>query len=111
MNEIEDYIAQFPQDVQNRLYLIKDTIEKAAPQAEWRIAWSMPTYSIGKQNIIHFSVQKNFISLHVGSDAILHFKDALEGYSVTKSVMHCTSTQEIPTALISEMVQYAISAL
>ena len=41
---IDDYIAAFPEDVQQRLQVIRQTIHQAAPQATEAISYGMPTF-------------------------------------------------------------------
>ena len=43
---IDEYIAGFPDDVQERLEKIRRTITKAAPDAEEAIKYRMPTFTL-----------------------------------------------------------------
>ncbi|EOH93037.1 iron chaperone [Enterococcus pallens] len=108
---IEEYIMASPHHIQEKLYQIKAVIEEAIPEATSRIAWNMPTYSIGKANIIHFSVQKKFITLHVGISAINFFRERLAGYSTTKSTIHLKFDAEIPAELIRKIISYNLFEL
>lgn len=103
---IEAYIRQFEPELREKLREIDCVVTAAAPQLVTRIAWGMPTYSIARANIIHFSVQKSFISLHVGVDAVRHFYEELAAYDTTKSVVHLGLRDEIPGSLIAEIVRY-----
>jgi Uncharacterized conserved protein len=102
-SSIESYIHQFPKEIQEKLFEIKKEIEHTIPHAEARIAWNMPTYSIGSVNIIHFSVQKSFISLHIGIEAMNFFRNKLKEYSTTKSVIHFRFEDEMPKSFIREV--------
>jgi uncharacterized protein YdhG (YjbR/CyaY superfamily) len=44
---IDNYIAGFPKDTQNILEQIRETIKKAAPDAEEKISYGIPTFTIG----------------------------------------------------------------
>ncbi len=103
---IEEYILQYPDNIQDKLFQIKAVIEDTIPEAASRIAWGMPTYTIGKSNIIHFSVHRNFITLHIGTDTLDFFKDKLVQYSSTKSSVHLKFEDDIPKELIREIVKY-----
>lgn len=63
---VDEYIDSFPEDVQEKLDLIRKTIKKTAPKAEESISYNMPTY---KQNglLIYFAVFKSHIGLYPGS--------------------------------------------
>jgi uncharacterized protein YdhG (YjbR/CyaY superfamily) len=43
---IDEYIAAFPPEVQAILRKIRATIKKAAPDAEERISYQMPTFTL-----------------------------------------------------------------
>jgi len=44
---IDEYIANFPKDIQVILKKIRTTIRKAAPNAEEAIKYQMPTFVLG----------------------------------------------------------------
>jgi len=103
---IQKYISQFPGDVQEKLLEIRRAIEDIIPEATQRISWGMPSYSIGNKFIIHFSVHKAHISLHVGTDTVVFFKNKLTPYSKTKSTIHLKFSDPIPQELMQEMIRY-----
>ena len=41
---IEEYIVRQDEEKQADLFLIRQTLQQALPEAEERISWSMPTY-------------------------------------------------------------------
>jgi uncharacterized protein YdhG (YjbR/CyaY superfamily) len=43
-DKIENYILQFPAEVQVRLIKLRQTIKTAAPEAEELISYGMPAY-------------------------------------------------------------------
>ena len=43
---IDEYIADFPKDVQERLQKVRAAIRKAAPNAEETIKYRMPTFML-----------------------------------------------------------------
>ena len=51
---IDEYIAAQDETVQPRLREVRAVLQRAIPEAEERISWSMPTYWKGR-NIIHFA--------------------------------------------------------
>jgi uncharacterized protein YdhG (YjbR/CyaY superfamily) len=55
---IDDYIAGFPPDVQKILQKVRATIKRAAPQAEEAISYQMPTFKL-EGNLVHFAAFKN----------------------------------------------------
>ena len=66
--DIDSYILIFPKDVQVLLQQLRETIRKAAPQAEEVISYQMPTFKLNG-NLVHFAAYKN----HIGF--IQHLQD------------------------------------
>ena len=56
-NTIDEYIMTFPNKVQEKLKQIRQVIKAAAPEAEERISYQMPTFYL-KGNLVHFAAFK-----------------------------------------------------
>jgi uncharacterized protein YdhG (YjbR/CyaY superfamily) len=82
---IDDYIAGFPGDVQAILQQIRRTIRQAAPDAQEKISYQMPTFTLNG-NLIHFAAFKNHIGLYPTPTGIEEFKKELSGYEGGKGV-------------------------
>ncbi len=83
---IEEYIMGQDHGKQADLFLIRQALQQALPEAEERISWSMPTYWKG-HNILHFAASKNHIGFYPGPDAVVEFKEQLENYNVSKGTI------------------------
>ena len=57
---IDEYIAQFPEDVQEKLQKVRATIRAAAPGAQEKISYQMPTFYL-RGNLVHFAAFKQHI--------------------------------------------------
>ena len=73
---IDEYIAGCSRNVQAILEKIRLTIREAAPQAEEKIAYQMPTFAL-MGNLIHFAAFKKHIGLYppVKGDEKLQARD------------------------------------
>lgn len=80
---IEEYIRSQDEEKQADLWMMRDILRAALPEAEERIAWSMPTYWKG-HNILHFAASKKHIGLYPGPDAVSFFQEELSGYKSSK---------------------------
>jgi uncharacterized protein YdhG (YjbR/CyaY superfamily) len=60
---IDEYIAGFPPDVQEILEKIRVTISKASPDAEETIKYQMPTFTL-KGNLVHFAAFQKHIGFY-----------------------------------------------
>jgi uncharacterized protein YdhG (YjbR/CyaY superfamily) len=104
---IDDYIADFPADVQLLLQKLRTAIRKAAPQAEEAIKYQMPTF-VFNGNLIHFAGYKNHIGLYPGSKPIEEFKDELAHYETSKGTIRFPLDKPIPLGLISRITKFCV---
>ena len=102
---IDEYILKQEVALQPALISLRNAIRDAIPEAEEKIAWSMPTWK-KKGNIIHFAVSKNHIGVYAGEDAVMHFSERLIGFEIYKGVIRLKFDQEIPLALISDIAKW-----
>src|SRR5881227_493463 len=85
-SSIDEYIASFPEDIQALLQAVRATIKAAAPEAEERISYQMPTVALNG-NLVHFAALKNHIGFYPTSSGIEAFKDELSVYEGTKGAV------------------------
>lgn len=105
---VEDYIGQFEPKIQEMLTDLRRTILEAAPNAEERIAWSMPTYY---QNgfLVQFAVHKKHIGFYSSPSAIDYFKEKLVDYKTnSKNTIQLPIDKTIPFQLVKEIVQFRV---
>jgi len=82
-NSIDDYIGTFPEEIQKMLEELRATIKIAAPEAEEKIAYHMPTFAL-KGNLVLFAAYKKHIGFFGTSYAILEaLKNELSMYDST----------------------------
>ena len=70
---IDDYIKSFPKDIQKILEMVRQTIKKAAPEAEEAISYQMPTFKLNG-NLVHFAAFKNHIGFYPTPSGTKEFK-------------------------------------
>ena len=104
---IDEYIAQFPREIQKRLTQIRKTVRKAAPDAIEKISWGMPTFW-QNENLIHFAVMKNHIGLYPGADGVAAFAKKLKGFKTTKGGIQLPHDKELPLELITKITRFRV---
>lgn len=104
---IDEYIANFPDDVQAQLEKVRATIRKAAPAAEETISYQMPTFVL-QGNLIHFAGYTNHIGLYPGAGPIKEFENELSGYEVSKGTVKLALDKRIPVGLISKITKSCV---
>jgi len=105
--DIDEYIADFPVDVQLLLQKVRTAIRKAAPKAEEAIKYQMPTFVLNG-NLIHFAGYKNHIGLYPGSKPIEEFKDELSRYETSKGTVRLPLDKPVPVGLISKITKFCV---
>jgi uncharacterized protein YdhG (YjbR/CyaY superfamily) len=105
--DIDAYIAGFPEDVQAKLEKLRATIHQAAPGAQEKISYQMPTFFL-EGNLVHFAAYKNHIGFYPTPSGIEQFKDALSVYKSAKGSVQFPLDQPIPYELIGEIVAFRV---
>ncbi len=106
---IDEYIAAFPEPIQELLQAIRATVKAAAPEATEKISYQMPTFE-QKGNLVYFSAGKNHIGFYPTPGAIVAFKDELSVYKGAKGSVQFPLDKPLPLELISRMVKFRVEA-
>lgn len=103
---IDEYIAGFPQDVQERLQKIRQTVNQAAPEAKETIKYQMPTFMLNG-NLVYFAAFKNHIGFYPRPSDIDDeaFNQELSVYASGKGSLNFPFDQPIPFDLIERVVK------
>jgi uncharacterized protein YdhG (YjbR/CyaY superfamily) len=72
-NTIDEYIIKFPPEIQEILEMLRKVIKEAAPEAEEKISYQMPTFAL-HGNLVHFAACKKHIGFYPTSSGIAAFK-------------------------------------
>jgi len=104
---IDEYIAGFPNNVQEILQKIRLTIRKEAPDAEETIKYRMPTFTL-KGNLVHFAAFKNHIGFYPTPTGTDKFQKELSVYEGAKGSVRFPLDQPIPFDLISKIVKFRV---
>lgn len=104
---IDEYIADFAPEIQEKLEKIRATIRKAAPKAEEAISYMIPTFKL-HGNLVHFAAFKNHIGFYPGAAGIESFKDELSAYEISKGTVRFPLDQRIPFTLVSKIVKFRV---
>lgn len=105
---IDEYIAQFPQDIQEILNKLRQVIKESAPDAEEKISYGMPTFVLNR-NLVHFAAYKNHIGFYPTPNGINTFKQELSEYKTSKGAVQFPIGKPIPYELVSKIVKFRVS--
>ena len=107
MPNIESYIATFPQATQEVLWEIHQFIKELVPEAEVMISYGIPTFKL-HGNLVHYGGYKNHIGFYPGASGIEKFKEQLSAFKGAKGSVQFPLNEEIPFALIEEIVKFRV---
>lgn len=105
---IDEYIADFPEGIRNILTSMRKTIRTAAPDAEEKISYQMPTFWLNG-NLVHFAAFKNHIGFYPAPHGIQAFKKELSRYECSKGAIRFPIDKPLPLELIRKIVQFRVS--
>jgi uncharacterized protein YdhG (YjbR/CyaY superfamily) len=104
---IDEYIADFPPDVQAILKKLRATIRKAAPNAEEAMKYRLPTFVLNG-NLVHFGAFKKHIGFYATPTGNEKFRKELSVYEGAKGSVQFPLDKPIPYDLVSRMVKFRV---
>ena len=104
----DEYIAGFPGEVQKILKKIRATIRKAAPAAEEKISYQIPTFTLNGKYLIYFAAWKKHVALYPAPRGHEKFKNELAAYEGGKGTVKFPLDRPIPFDLISRIAKFKV---
>jgi uncharacterized protein YdhG (YjbR/CyaY superfamily) len=104
---IDEYIAIQTPEVQVLLEQMRQSIKKAAPQAEEVISYNMPAFK-DHGILVYFAAYKNHIGFYATPNGHSEFKEDLSVYKQGKGSVQFPLNQPLPLDLISKMVAFKV---
>ena len=104
---IDEYIASSPPEVRAILEKIRSTIRAAAPEAEEKISYRMPTFAL-TGILIHFAAFKNHIGLYPPVRGDEQLLADVAPYRGEKGNLKFPLDEPIPYALIGRIVKFRV---
>src|SRR5215208_7895199 len=105
--DIDEYIANFPKDVQTILEKIRKIIKKAAPDAKEAINYQMPTFTLNG-NLVHFAAFEKHIGFYPTPSGIEKFQKEIDAYKNAKGSVQFPLDGPIPYDLIRRSTEFRV---
>jgi uncharacterized protein YdhG (YjbR/CyaY superfamily) len=102
--QVDAYVAATPVQAQPLLQQLRDVIKAAAPKAEERISYGMPSYE-HHGRLVYFAAFKNHVGLYAVGQEHDGYAKELSGYLTGKSTARFPIGQALPIASIRRLVQ------
>jgi len=108
IESIDEYILQYPPEIQEKLQNLRNIIKELAPNAKESMSWQMPTFIL-HGNLVHFAVHKNHIGFYPAPSGVEAFKDELTEYKCSKGAIQFPLNKPIPYELVSKIVKFRVA--
>ena len=107
VESIDAYIAGFPQEIQELLKQLRQTIQQAAPEATEAIKYGMPTFVL-HGNLVHFAANKNHIGFYPAPSGITQFEKELVPYPTSKGAIQFPYDKKLPLDLVKKITAFRV---
>jgi len=107
VKSVDDYVEAFPKNIQECLQEVRQTVRKAAPEAEETISYQIPAFRL-HGILVYFAAFKNHIGFYPTSSGIRAFKKELSRYEGSKGTVRFPVGKPLPLALISRIVKFRV---
>lgn len=107
---VDEYIADFPEPVRERLSWLRSAIQATFPKTIEDISYGMPTYrpSPGKRGIVHFAAAKGHIGIYAifepKNDANIH--RMMLPYRTGRGTLQFKNDEPLPKGTIRKLLAY-----
>lgn len=107
-NNTDEYIALFPENIQEILQKLRATIKKSAPGAEEVISYKIPAFKFNGM-LVWFAANKEHIGFYPTASPIRVFKKELAGYKTSKGAIQFPIEKAIPFTLVKDIVRFRVN--
>ena len=104
---IDQYISQFPGEIQVILSCLRSLISEEAPDAKETMFYGIPTFEL-KGNLVHFAAFKKHIGFYPTPSGITAFEKELSGYDISTGTVRFPLGEPIPYGLIRKIVRFRV---
>lgn len=109
-NEVDKYIAGFPEHTQGYLSTIRKAFKKVAPTSTEKISYGIPALDLNGQRLIYFAGFKKHVSIFPAPRGHESFKKELSNYKGGKGTIQFPLDKPLPMGLINRLIKFRIKA-
>ena len=108
-SSIDEYIASFPKNVQKIMEQLRATINAAAPSAEEKISYQMPTFTLNSTYLVYFAGWKTHIAFYGAPRGNPEFKEDLSAYETGQGTLQFPLDKPMPLKVITKIVKFRVA--
>jgi uncharacterized protein YdhG (YjbR/CyaY superfamily) len=105
---INEYILLFPDEVQQKLIDLRETIHSEIIGLEEYIGYQMPAFRYKGKPLVYFAGYKKHVGFYPGPEGISAFEKEFKEkqYKFSKGTVQFPAGQDIPVELVRKIVQF-----
>ena len=105
---INEYILLFPDEVQQKLIDLRETIHSEIIGLEEYIGYQMPAFRYKGKPLVYFAGYKKHVGFYPGPEGICAFEKEFKQkqYKFSKGTVQFPADQDIPVELVRKIVQF-----
>jgi len=107
-SSIDEYLNGFPENIREILHQVRKTIQNAAPDAEEKISYGIPTF-VQNGILVHFAAFKNHIGFYALPSGHAEFNEKLSKYKMGKGSVQFPLSEPMPLDLIAEITRFRVA--
>jgi len=107
-NNVDDYIASYPEKTQEILREVRSLIKKTAPDASERISYGMPGYKLNGRPLVYFAAFQKHIGFYPTDSGIRNFSAELSDYKHSKGAVQFPINKPVPFDLILKITKFRV---
>lgn len=108
---IDEYIDHAPDNVRDILEKMRQTIQKAAPDAVEAMGYGIPTFDLNGKHLVHFAAFKKHVGFYPTPGAIVAFKNELTDYKTAEGTIQFPLDEPIPYALVKRITAFRVKEI
>jgi uncharacterized protein YdhG (YjbR/CyaY superfamily) len=105
---VDEYIKSFPEETQVILNQIRDTIKRAAPEADESISYGMPAYKMYTRPLVYFAGYKRHIGFYATPSGHSEFAAELSKYKQGRGSVQFPLDAPMPLDLIARITKFRV---
>jgi len=107
IHTVDEYLSALPKSSKDKIEVLRRTIRQAAPEAEERISYGMPSFQWNGM-LVWYAAFKKHIGFYPKSSAISAFQHELTRYKTSKGAIQFPIDDPIPEELVKEIVRFRV---
>ena len=102
---VDEYLAQFPDEVRAILQKVRETVLAAVPGADESISYGIPTFRVDGHLVLYFAGWKSHVGVYPISRGDEDFELAVGPYRAATDSLHFPYAKPIPYELIDRVAR------